>query len=288
MVLPPGSRVSVRWSDGRTYSAMIVGFQQGWYSVRFDGTEHNQWAPAHSVDLDGSLPEPGMQAAAAHGVHVYDEGANVMAHRAGFGVERCMIIEYVAHRRQYNVMWDRDNAADHIDPAAIDASSHYGLYGHAAQEERNNPTVPRGSHVIARRRDGRMMGGTITKNAGEKFLCRWDGERAREWITKDAIVQLGGVAPPPPPRAGEIAMLGLQSDPRRPPTRDQRDWYRDGEPVWVQDDDDEWWYEAVVVSREWHTREGVAGGDNFYTIEWADGLGRERCFGSRMRPRSFW
>ncbi len=283
MLLPPGSRVTVRWTDGRKYSAFVVGARDGHYAIRFDGAAEATWVPYAHVALEGGLPETSTMAAAAAGARVYDEGAEVMALRNG-ALEPCMIIEYEPARGLYNVMWNRDNVADHIDPRAIDPTSHHGLYGRNAQEERNNPTLPVGTHVLARRSDGRVLGGTIIANDGESLVCRWDGERARQRLTRTEIVQLGGVAPPPPRRPGEMFVL----DPTRPPTQQTRDWYRDGEAVWAQASEDHWWYEATVVSREWVTRPGIAGGDSRYTIEWADGFGRSTSFDAQLRLRTGW
>src|SRR4051812_24030924 len=114
MLLPAGARVRVAWTDGRVYAGITVGARDGWYAVRLDGRAEATWAPADKVTLDGALPEGGMAAAGAAGVPVYDEGAAVMAQRAGRGREACMVIEYVAERGLYNVIWDVDNVADHI------------------------------------------------------------------------------------------------------------------------------------------------------------------------------
>lgn len=283
MTIPAGARVTVFWTDGRRYSAITVDARNGWYGVRFDGRADVSWVPVDKVSLDGGMPEGGMAAAAAAGVAVYDEGAEVMAQRPGRGREACMVIEYVAERGLYNVIWNSDNVADHIPANAIDPASHHGLYGQAAQEERNNPTLPVGTHVMARRRDGRVWGGTITANLGDRFVCRWDGERARQYITKEEVVQLGGAAPPPPPRPGEI---GIGFFPERPPTQNQKDWYPDGSTVWAQDSNDRWWYEARVLSREWVTRPGVAGGSSLYVITWEDGFGQAKLFDTHLRPRN--
>jgi hypothetical protein len=282
MILPAGARVSVLWTDGRRYSGITLGARDGWYAVRFDGNVEPTWAPAANVTLDGGLPEGGMAAAAAAGVAVYDEGAEVMAQRAGRGRESCMIIEYVAERGLYNVIWNGDNEADFIPPSAIEASSHHGVYGQAAQEELNNQTLPVGTHVVARRHDGRTCGGTITANLGDRFLCRWDGERARQYLTKADVMQTGGAAPAAPARPGE---LGIFVQPHHPPTHERKDWYPDGDTVWAEDTNDHWWYEATVLGREWVTQPGVAGGSSRYELEWADGLGRTHCFDTHLRVR---
>lgn len=280
-----GSRVTVQWTDGRKYSGIIQSVTpNGYYGVRFDGQGHVEWVPYNAAQLDGGLAEGGMADAAMAGVPVYDEGATVMAMRPGGGFEKCSIIEYDASYRAYNVLWDRDKMAGYVDPAAIDPRTHFGLYGRSAQEERNNPTMPIGTHVMARRRDGRVQGGTIVENDGEQLTCRWDGERCREHIPREAIVQIGGYAPPPPGRPGEYGFLG--GNPRLPPHENTKDWYPDGDGVWAKWHADDWWYEAFVISREWKTTPGVAGGNSLYKIRWADGFGETKLFGTHLRSRN--
>ncbi|MFO0736037.1 MAG: hypothetical protein U0270_09165 [Labilithrix sp.] len=280
--IQPGGRVTVQWSDGRRYSATVQAVNCGWYGVRFDGQANVEWLPPHALTSAGP-PFEGMAAAAAHGVPVYEDGSTVLALRNGVSWEKCMLLEYEPDRRAYGCTWEQNHSGPSwIDPWAIDPRSHFGLDGRAGNEERNNPTVPVGSHVLARSRNGRTGGGTIILNDGERLVIRWDGVRAREYIVKEQIVQMGGVAPMPPPRPGELGLFG--SNPELPPHEDRKDWYPDGDPVWARYQDDRWWYEAVVVNREWITPAGQRG-YSMYTIDWTDGFGRTRISDVHLRVR---
>jgi hypothetical protein len=282
----PGSRVTVQWSDGRSYSAMVQSLNNGWYGVRFDGQANIEWLPPHAVHHDFG-PQPNMAACADMGFPCYEDGSTVMATFNGV-YQEISIGEFEPPLRGYSVSFAKDpiigNA--YVDPWAIDPRTHFGLYGRAGQAERNNPTVPVGTHVTARSRNGRIAGGEIVLNDGERLVIRWDGMRAREYIVKEQILQMGGTSAPPPPRPGEFGLFaaaGMMSQ-RLPPTEDQKEWYRDGETVWAQWHEDQWWYEAVVVSREWKTPAGQRG-YSMYTIEWADGFGRTFLRDAHLRFR---
>ena len=68
LVPPPGARVLVLWTDGRSYPATVVTVTQGHVQVRFDNGGAPQWAPLHVVSpLPASAPVPNYAAPAPAG-----------------------------------------------------------------------------------------------------------------------------------------------------------------------------------------------------------------------------
>ncbi|MFT3770286.1 MAG: hypothetical protein QM820_33075 [Minicystis sp.] len=61
---PPGTRVLVTWTDGRTYPAIVLAVAQGYAQVRWDAGGAPQWVPLHAVAPFAPAPQPAGYAAA--------------------------------------------------------------------------------------------------------------------------------------------------------------------------------------------------------------------------------
>src|SRR5262252_1992676 len=60
-----GTRVQVTWTDGRMYNATILGFQNGYFRVQWDGAQTTAWVPTHAARPLGAGPPPPSAPAAA-------------------------------------------------------------------------------------------------------------------------------------------------------------------------------------------------------------------------------
>jgi hypothetical protein len=63
-VPPPGARVLVTWTDGRSYPATVIATAPGYAQIRWDSGGVPQWAPLHAL---ATLPAPPVQQPAPGG-----------------------------------------------------------------------------------------------------------------------------------------------------------------------------------------------------------------------------
>ncbi len=60
-----GTRVLVDWTDGRRYSATVLGFQNGYFRVQWDGAQTTAWVPVQAArPMPAGPPPPSAPAAA--------------------------------------------------------------------------------------------------------------------------------------------------------------------------------------------------------------------------------